>query len=196
MHPHINDEIITYLRSGYLEHIDSEGYSRKLDNRTWMLMKAGNLFHHEEKIVDKGEPLEALQIFIRPGEKDLKPEVKFADLDKLYSENKWRTIAAPDAENGFQFSSTTWIFDVRLAFTSKIDLPKSIDDGLVALLYVFNGEITINNEVILGKKDSIVIENEKVIISANELSDLVLFVTDKNKPYFDGGMFSGNRNEK
>jgi len=77
MHPHINDEILTYIRSGYVEHIDSVGITANLNNKKLMLMKAGNIFQHEEEIIDKGEPLEALQIFIRPKEKDLKPIVTF-----------------------------------------------------------------------------------------------------------------------
>ncbi|KQT35813.1 hypothetical protein ASG22_01980 [Chryseobacterium sp. Leaf405] len=105
MHPHINDEILTYIRSGYVEHIDYEGIIANLDNKKLMLMKAGKIFQHEEEIIDKGEPLEALQIFIRPKEKDLKPIVTFLDLENDKSENQWRSIALPSPESPLQFTS-------------------------------------------------------------------------------------------
>jgi hypothetical protein len=72
MHPHVNDEILSYFRTGKAEHSDSEGYSRIIGGNTLMLMKAGSSFYHEEKIIGLPEPLEGLQIFIRPGKKDLK----------------------------------------------------------------------------------------------------------------------------
>ncbi|MCI0616815.1 pirin family protein [bacterium] len=107
MHPHVNDEILSYFRSGKAEHRDSEGYVEMIGKNKLMLMKAGKSFHHEERMIDEGEPLEGLQIFIRPRKKDLQPEVTFLDLENLHSENKWRLLASPRAETIFQFSSQT-----------------------------------------------------------------------------------------
>ena len=67
MHPHINDEILSYFRSGEAEHSDSEGFVKIIGKNRLMLMKAGKSFYHEEKIMGAEEPLEGLQIFIRPG---------------------------------------------------------------------------------------------------------------------------------
>jgi redox-sensitive bicupin YhaK (pirin superfamily) len=44
MHPHINDDILTYLRSGKVEHKDSEGYTAFIEPTRLMLMKAGKSF--------------------------------------------------------------------------------------------------------------------------------------------------------
>ena len=85
MHPHVNDEILSYFRSGKTEHKDSEGFVEYIGKNKLMLMKAGKSFYHEERIIDEGEPLEGLQIFIRPGKKDLKPEVIFMDLENVHS---------------------------------------------------------------------------------------------------------------
>ena len=48
MHPHKNDEILTYLRNGKLKHKDSEGLEEKVSNKRLMMMNAGKLFYHEE----------------------------------------------------------------------------------------------------------------------------------------------------
>ncbi|MEJ7677960.1 MAG: pirin family protein [Segetibacter sp.] len=54
MHPHINDEILTYLRSGKVKHTDSEGFSEFIEPTRLMLMKAGKSFYHEEKVLIEG----------------------------------------------------------------------------------------------------------------------------------------------
>lgn len=193
MHPHINDEILTYLRSGNVEHLDSEGFTGKINNTRLMLMKAGSSFYHEEKIIDKGEPLEGLQIFIRPRFKDAKPEVTFLDLDNAFSQNKWRLIASPSKETKLNFTSHTWIYDIKSDKNKNLILPDLAKENLTCLLYVFSGNIMVNKNIKLSKKDSLFIQNESIEIKTNEETQLVLFVTDENIENYDGGMYSGNK---
>jgi len=194
MHPHINDEILSYFRTGKAEHSDSEGFVKMIGKKTLMLMKAGSSFYHEEKIIGEGEPLEGLQIFIRPGEKDLKPEVIFLDLETLHSENKWRLLASPEPETIFQFSSQTWLYDMKLLKNTSMPLPQLPSDDLTCLLYVFNGKVEVNGDINLGKRESLVIKNEEIVIEAqDEDAELVLFVTNEQAEVYDGGMYSGNQ---
>lgn len=194
MHPHINDEILSYFRTGKAQHSDSVGIVKMIGKNTLMLMKAGKSFFHEEKIIGEGEPLEGLQIFIRPGEKDLKPEVVFLELDTVHSENNWRLLASPEVSSTFQFSSQTWLYDMKLLKNRETALPVLSKKDLTCLLYVFNGKVKVNGRIDLGKKDSLVIKNEDIKIeTTDEDAELVLFITDENAKIFDGGMYSGNK---
>jgi redox-sensitive bicupin YhaK (pirin superfamily) len=193
MHPHINDEILTYLRSGNAEHLDSEGFKKNINSTTLMLMKAGSSFYHEEKIIDNGEALEGLQIFIRPKQKDLNPLVTFLELDDAFSNNKWRLIASPSEKTTLQFTSDTWIYDMKVSNNKTFQLPLLEKENLTCLLYVFNGNLSVNNSIELTKKDSLLLKNENITIQTNEETDLVLFVTDEAAECYDGGMFSGNQ---
>lgn len=65
MHEHRNDEIISYLRSGEMLHRDSDGRSEIVSPTRLMVMNAGASFHHEEA-VQGSNPIEMLQIFVRP----------------------------------------------------------------------------------------------------------------------------------
>jgi redox-sensitive bicupin YhaK (pirin superfamily) len=192
MHPHVNDEILSYFRSGKTEHTDSEGFVEYIGRNKLMLMKAGKSFYHEEKIIDEGEPLEGLQIFIRPGMKDLQPEVTFLDLESVHSENKWRLLASPTKETTFQFSSQTWLFDMKIKENTSTVLPELPKNNLTYLLYVFNGNVKVNGNINLEKKESLVIKEEVITIDADKESELVLFVTDEESDIFYGGMYSGN----
>lgn len=193
MHQHVNDEILSYFRSGKTEHRDSEGIVEFIGKNKLMLMKAGHSFFHEEKMIDEGEPMEGLQIFIRPGVKDLNPEVLFLDLDETYSTNKWRLLASPTSETKFKFSSQTWIYDIKVLNNNSVELPEISNSNLTFLLYVFKGNATINNTISLNKKESLVIQNEEILITTDSETELVLFVTDENTAYFAEGMFSGNK---
>src|SRR5690606_10884131 len=76
MHPHINDDILSYFRTGHAVHVEKEGFQATVSRNKLMLMRASYLCSHEETMP---EPVVGLLIFIRPKAKDLKPEVVFQD---------------------------------------------------------------------------------------------------------------------
>ena len=191
MHPHINDDILSYFRKGHAQHIDSEGISATVSKKKLMLMKAGKIFHHEEHMP---EPLEGLQIFIRPRIKDDVPEVLFRDLKgETDSVDQWRLIASPNEDSTLQFSSQTWIYDTSISSGKVMDMPQYDKEKLTGLLYVFNGQVLVNEEIQLDKGESIVFHQEDIQVKALEGSELVLFLVDKESEYYDGGMYSGNK---
>lgn len=191
MHPHINDEILSYFRSGIVKHTDSEGFSADITPNKLMLMKAGKIFYHEESV---NEHIEGLQIFIRPGQEDLKPEVIFFDLLEMYSTDEWRLIASPTNQTTLQFSSETWIYDFKAVDKTNFNLPEFPKSGLIAILYVFQGFAEINGEFKLEKGESIVFDNNETLnINVNQTTELVLFLTNEASTYFSGGMYSGNK---
>ena len=49
MHPHRDDEILTYMRGGIMLHRDTVGHEEALTKNRLMLMNAGHTFQHEEK---------------------------------------------------------------------------------------------------------------------------------------------------
>ena len=192
MHPHQNDEILTYIRSGVIQHIDSEDISEVINHKKLMLMNAGAKFYHEELVLEEGGNVEALQIFIRPEKENLKPLVQFHDFSTAFSLNQWRKIAGKKHEYPLQFTSNTWIQDVRLEAEKSITLPEVPIENSSLLLYVFDGLVHVN-DLTLTKGESLIIEDEQPTILANQTSDIVLFITDKHTLYFDNGMYSGNQ---
>lgn len=190
MHPHVNDEILSYFRSGNTIHTDSEGFEASITRNKLMLMKAGKLFYHEEKMT---EDLEGLQIFIRPMHKDLEPEVIFHDLEEADSINQWRLLASPTNETSLQFSSQTWIYDTALDEGKTIELPNDLKSELTGLVYVFQGKVELNNGMTLLKGEAVLFKNEEIQIIGIENSELVLFFTDEKSEYYDEGMYSGKR---
>ena len=194
MHPHINDEILSYFRSGIVKHTDSEGFSVDITPNKLMLMKAGKIFYHEETV---NKTIEGLQIFIRPNEKDLKPTVTFLDLPEVYSTDQWRLIASPTSQTPLQFSSETWIYDFKAETLVDFILPEFPKSGLTAILYIFQGFATINQEYQLNKGESIVFDDNEIInIKTHQSTELVLFLTNESSNFYSDGMYSGNQSNE
>ncbi|QCR10406.1 pimeloyl-CoA dehydrogenase [Brenneria rubrifaciens] len=192
LHPHKDDEILTYMRKGRMLHLDTVGNEEVISNTRLMLMNAGHTFQHEERIQgDKGETMQCLQIFVRPAESDLAPQVQFHDFGTPYSENRWRNIAGPDRAP-LIFCAQAWLGDARLDKGHKLQLPPIPVSKVTRLLYVFEGAAVIG-ETELKTGESVIVENdEEYTVTAEEKSDLVLFTTDPTAKVFRGGMFSGN----
>ena len=192
MHPHRDDEILTYLRSGQVKHLDSEGFTDIISNQKLMLMNAGKGLYHQEKVLEAGGVLEGLQIFIRPETDGLSSQVQFHELQTISSINLWRKIAGNGKDYPLQIRSNTWIMDMRLEKGSAILLPEIPAENIAFLFYVFNGEIQVNGSMLLNAGESVLIETENPLFNALETTDIVLFITQTNAAHFDGGMYSGN----
>lgn len=191
MHPHANDDILSYFRTGSCKHTDSEGFSEIITPKKMMLMKAGKLFYHEEANLAE---LEGLQIFIRPREKDSAPIVIFEELNEYIKTNEWRLVASPDIEKTkLQLSSDTWIYDTEITTGTTMQLAREPEQDHHFLLYVFQGEAIVNGNIALKKGESVLITDENVKITTDSKAELVLFETNTKGPYYDGGMYSGNR---
>jgi len=192
MHPHKNDEILTYLRRGKVTHKDSEGHSAIISNQKLMMMNAGSRFSHEEKTLEEDGTLEGLQIFIRPEIENLNPQVQFYQLSETSSINQWRKIAGKGSDYPLQIRSNTWIMDMQLQKGEEVFLPELSIENTSLLFYVFSGEIQVNATIQLNSGESVLIENELPTFLALEITDIVLFITQTNAKHYDGGMYSGN----
>ncbi|MDR6192547.1 redox-sensitive bicupin YhaK (pirin superfamily) [Agrobacterium pusense] len=133
MHPHKDDEILTYIRGGEMLHRDTVGNETKLDKTHFMMMNAGHTFQHEELMLGD-RPVRALQIFLRPNAPDLEPMVQFHEFPEEYSVDSWRLIAGPSAAP-LKVRSDISVFDARIAEGVRLRLAAE-DTGRNTLLYV------------------------------------------------------------
>jgi redox-sensitive bicupin YhaK (pirin superfamily) len=192
MHPHKDDEILTYLRSGKVKHLDSEGYTNVISNQRLMMMNAGARYEHEERVLEEGGVLEGLQIFIRPETAGLPPKVQFYELPEIYSKNLWRKIAGKGDDYPIQVRSNTWLMDLHLETGEAISLPGAPAENCTFLFYVFDGKIKIDKTIDLEAGESALVEMETPAFRATKTSDILLFITQTTGNHFDGGMYSGN----
>jgi redox-sensitive bicupin YhaK (pirin superfamily) len=85
MHPHQNDEILSYLRKGTMIHKDTAGHQVPVHPAHLMMMNSGSGIEHEEAVPADSETVEMLQVFIRPEKENLEPAVQFHAFNEPYS---------------------------------------------------------------------------------------------------------------
>ena len=187
MHEHINDEILSYIWKGNMLHEDSTGEKVMISPAKHMMMGAGRSFFHEESTPNG--PIEMLQIFIRPEEKDFEPEVQFSNAELNHNKN-WNLVAGPKEINPpLIIRQKVIVMDYHGKEDDVIEVAQH--EGMTPWLYVMDGEIEIfNNKLEKGEA----ITFEKDLFSEVKLlkeSSLVLFLVDLDAPMTLAGNFSG-----
>ncbi|MCU7766826.1 hypothetical protein COE67_18705 [Priestia megaterium] len=190
MHEHRNDEIFSYMWDGEMVHKDSTGDTTTLSPHLLMLMNAGNSFFHEESVPKK--QVEMLQVFIRPEEKDLAPQVQFYDRPVIYRNEIWELLCGPEGTKApLKIRQDIMIFDAHPLAGEKLEIPES--PGMVPWVYIMDGAVTIG-DTDLNKGDAITdLEKSLSTLQAKTNSTIVAFLVNLSAKATLEGLFSGYR---
>lgn len=189
MHPHHNDEILSYLVEGELIHRDSHGYEARVTPQNMMVMNAGAEIWHEERMDEAGPETHMLQIFVRPHTPELDSDVSFGDPGDFIP-GAWRAITGPDGP--LVVRNRVWIFDRQAKAEEEITLPAPPQDGLAAWLYLFSGELQGEGLTLKpGDGFALMPEDEAPALTAQADSRVVLFWVDLAAPAVKTGTLSG-----
>jgi hypothetical protein len=154
MHPHDNMEIVTIPLQGTLEHRDSMGNIGTIKPNEIQAMSAGSGLMHSEYNHSKTEPINLLQIWVFPKERNIEPRYEqkvFEENDKL---NKFKTIVAPVKSDDVMWINQDAYFSIGKFNEDTIQNYSMQHNGNGAYIFVIEGEATIANEA-LGKRDAI-----------------------------------------
>lgn len=175
MHAHDNMEIITLVIKGTLEHRDSQGRYGIINEGEAQYMSAGEGVFHSEKNPSQNESVELFQIWIYPNEKGGKPLYEKLELNKIYKQNKWNTIASPDAREGsIKIKQDAFFYTATLDKDVVLNLDALAKDR-GRLLMVIDGSIEVAGSI-LNKRDEIQItDGEARAIKALTKTRLMMF---------------------
>jgi redox-sensitive bicupin YhaK (pirin superfamily) len=190
MHEHRNDEIISYLRSGRMQHTDSAGRSEVISPNRLMVMNAGAGFSHEEAVIGD-DPIEMLQIFVRPEAANMEPGVQFVGLDETESTDRWRLLAGPVGSAAPSFvRQAVYLYDTHLSAGESIDLPTM--PGFDRWLYVFRGAVSVGDKQAETHVALTIGADEFAPeVTATRETDLVLFLVNRRAAFSRAGTMSG-----
>ncbi len=181
LHPHTNDEIISYVPDGVMRHDEPEGHPLVTDPEHLMIMNAGSGFWHEERTLDEDPPLRMLQIFVRPHALDLEPEIQHGPIPPLVP-NQWRHLVRPEgtdeAATPFTVRNDVHLFDICLDAGATADLPAI--PGWDVYLYVFTGAVLVADTA-LGEAETALLTGGAAtgqVVTASEPTLLVAFLID------------------
>ncbi len=144
MHPHRDMEIITYVRSGALEHKDSMGNGRVIRAGDVQYMAAGTGVRHSEFNPSAEEAVHLLQIWIQPDRTGVTP--RYAEKALAHAETgRLHLVTSKTGRDGsiaINQDADLWL--ARLAPGEHVAHTLAV--GRHAWLHVAAGEITLDGQ--------------------------------------------------
>lgn len=157
IHPHKNMEIITIPLSGELQYGDSKKVQSIIGINDIQLISAGTGIFHSEKNSSKIYPVEFLQIWIMPRERNAHPNYQRYTLNEADNSKELIMIAGPDDSTPLLLLQNAWVsmYQPKEDKTLKYQLHQS-NNGVY--IFVINGKITFD-DIELNSRDGIGIFN-------------------------------------
>lgn len=154
MHPHDNMEIVTIPLSGTLEHKDSMGNIGVIRPNEIQAMSAGSGLMHSEYNHSKTEPINLLQIWVFPKERNITPRYDQKVFSASDKEGKFKTIVAPEKSEEVMWINQDAYFSLGKFSVATKEEYKSKHAGNGSYVFVIEGGITVNGQK-LGKRDAV-----------------------------------------
>jgi len=178
-HPHNNMEIITIVLNGELEHRDSMGTGSVIHNNEVQVMSAGSGITHSEYNHSESVPLNLLQLWIFPKEKNIKPRY-----DQKYFSPDQRLNKLITAVSGFGEENSLYIHqdaEIKLGNFEKgknINYKLRTNSGIY--LFLINGRVEVLNES-LFRRDAIgIYDTDEIEIKVSENSEFIIIEVPMN----------------
>lgn len=174
MHPHVQDEIISWVPQGVMRHDDRTHGKLVTDSEHLLVMNAGREFWHEEQTLPSDPPLRMLQIFVRPHATNLEPMLQHGTLPKA-EPNAWRLLVGPAGTGSpFFVRNDVYLHDLRLDTSQSIALPNH--PGWSTYIYVFEGAVEAESQQLGESEAALLTAPVELSVRAVEPSTLVAFV--------------------
>ena len=174
-HPHDNMEIITIPLKGDLEHKDSMGNIGIIKENEIQMMSAGSGVTHSEYNPNKDKEVNLLQIWIFPKIRNISPKYNQIKLLPEDRKNKFQQVISPDGNAlGMNINQDAYF---QLA---SLDGSKSLTytlqgNGSGVYIFLIDGELKINNNFNLYKRDAIGLwDIKKIEIEATKNAEILL----------------------
>jgi len=175
-HPHDNMEIITIPLAGAIEHKDSMGNIGVIRAGEIQVMSAGSGITHSEYNHSQTEAASALQIWVFPKERNIKPRYDQKNFDELLGANKLVKLVSPDKES----TDTLWVNQDATFSMGDFEAGQKVDyavsqPGNGVYIFIIEGSVKINDQV-LNKRDALGVYDTVSLVIDTEVNSRILIM--------------------
>ncbi len=180
IHPHINMEIISVLVQGKMNHIDSMGYSTKIEEDGVQIMSAGSGLRHEEYNIGENE-VNFLQIWIQPKIQNIVPRYQLRHFPKQNRKNKLTTIVS--GEEGPEHCWINQNAKLSLGYFDPNQEIKYCFNPVNKCIFIFliKGSISVDGTVLKIKDGLGIWDTDNFSVNCLELSEFLIIETPVNQ---------------
>lgn len=173
-HPHREMEIVSIVLKGQLKHEDSTGKSAVTTFGGIQRMSAGTGVIHSEVNPSTDEEVNFLQLWFMPEENRLTPSYEKTTFDPAKMKNAFLPVVSK--QNG---ENIAYIHQDLTIYLSDLEAEKELtfhqEAGRRIFFFVMEGEVTLNREYHLKRRDSArITETESLQIKASSNARFIL----------------------
>lgn len=154
-HPHREMEIVSIILKGSLQHQDSMGNKEIIRVGEIQRMTAGTGIIHSEMNPSDTEEVNFLQLWFEPDQTKLTPTYEQTTYDLQAHPNQLVPIVSNKTYDGF---GTALIHQDMTLYLSNLEQGQNIsfeqEEGRRIYVFVIEGELTLNGETLLEKRDA------------------------------------------
>ncbi|MCF6136617.1 pirin family protein [Pseudalkalibacillus berkeleyi] len=175
-HPHKEMEIVSIVLDGYLKHEDSGGHDATTTFGGVQRMSAGTGVVHSEMNPSTTEPVNFLQMWFEP----MKPGVTPSYEQTKFDVEKMKNALLPVVSNDRTSDEIADINQDMTIYLSDLEQGKDLTfaqgKNRRIFLFVIEGDLSLNKEVLLNKRDSARITDTTELHIASESGSRYLLI--------------------
>lgn len=172
-HPHKNMEIVSIPLKGELEHGDSKKNHCVIGVGDIQVMSAGTGVFHSEMNHSKEDPIDLLQIWVMPRERNTRPTYQDYSIRELERKNELVVIISPNDDAPASLLQDAWFSIGKIEAGHKLTYHMHQTHAGV-YIFLIEGEILVAGEV-LSRRDGIgIYETHSLEIETLEESHILL----------------------
>jgi redox-sensitive bicupin YhaK (pirin superfamily) len=179
-HPHDNMEIISIPLEGSLQHEDSMENIAVIEAGEIQVMSAGTGIYHKEFNKDKDQPVQFLQIWLFPNQRNVTPRYQQLRYDNLVKANQFTQILSPDKDDdGVWIYQDAWFNIGKFDKTTQTDYQfKNKGNGLY--VFVLKGGAKVDGQELRERDGFGIWDTENVSIETAAGSQVLLMEVPMN----------------
>jgi redox-sensitive bicupin YhaK (pirin superfamily) len=137
LHPHTQNEVVTYIAAGEFRHEDEHGLGGVLHQGGVQHTTVGRGMYHSEINHRADAPMRFIQLWFIPEALNLPPSVEQREVDRSERTNRWLPLVSSNLPNTLPLRSDASVLASYLEPGAKLDYPVLPGRGLY--LYVLDG---------------------------------------------------------
>lgn len=153
-HPHDNMEIVSIPLSGALAHKDSTGTSAVINTGDVQIMSAGSGISHSEFNASKTAPVNFLQVWLFPKQRNIQPRYDQKTFDAAGRVNQWQVVVSPDEKDNAVGINQDAKFSLATIEAGTALNYKTAFAGNGVYFFVLEGKVSVADKE-LNKRDAI-----------------------------------------
>lgn len=173
LHPHRDNEVVTYCAAGEFRHEDERGKGGILRKGWVQHTTVGKGMWHSEINNKPDEPMRFIQMWFLPSKHGLEPSVEQKRVDKGERANRLLPLVSNKHPDALKIVSDAALYSCFLQKKKKVT--HALDKGRGAYLYVVEGgPVEVNGKLIPELGAAKIVDEKEIRVEARKDAELLL----------------------